>query len=72
LQAGKLVTFPVTPPYEELLRPIIGRPDPTFGGRSVITDHIQPLMRSCWVVTVDGTQLTGSLVGHGDRPLAGG
>ena len=48
------------------------RPDPTFGGRSVITDHIQPVMRSCWVVTVDGTQLTGGLVGHGDRPLAGG
>jgi hypothetical protein len=50
---------------------IIGRADPTFGGRIAIVDHIEPLQQSCWVVATDGSRLTGSLIGYGDRPLAG-
>jgi hypothetical protein len=50
---------------------IIGRADPTFGGRITIIDHTEPLQQSCWVVATDGSRLTGSLVGYGERPLTG-
>jgi hypothetical protein len=60
------------PACTELASTIIGRADPTFGGRISIIDHVEPLQRSCWVVSADGTRLTGSLIGHGERPLGTG
>ncbi len=59
------------PACTELAATIVGRADPTFGGRIAIIDHIEPLQQSCWVVAADGSRLTGSLIGNGDRPLAG-
>jgi hypothetical protein len=60
------------PACDTLAATIIGRADPTFGGRISIVDHVEPLQRSCWAVAVDGSRLTGSLIGHGEQPLGAG
>ncbi len=55
------------PACTALAAAIVGRADPTFGGRIAIINHKEPLQQSCWVVAADGSRL----IGYGDRPLDG-
>ncbi len=51
---------------------VIGAADPTYGGRLALVELVEPQERSCWITTTDGTTLTSSMIGHGERPLATG
>ena len=72
LRALKSADSATRPSCTVLAATTIGTSDPTFGGRSVITDHQEPLAQSCWMESADGIPLVGSLVGHGDAPLVHG
>ncbi len=60
------------PPCPQIAARLIGTSDPTFGGRLAVIEHAEPLERSCWISTTDGTTLVGTVIGHGSGPLTPG
>lgn len=71
-RALKSADGPTRPSCPVLAAAIIGTQDPTFNGRLLITDHVEPLTQSCWVQSAGGLPLVESLIGHGDDPLTHG